>query len=394
MRILDRYILKNFLVPFLYCFLGFIAIWLAYDLARQTSDLVSKKITLVMLLNYYESQVPAFAVLILPAALLLALLYSLSRMSRSNEIISMLASGMSLYRLVVPLILAGIAISGLCFAMNCKLAPHAEISKDNLDTPPGAQLDYFFTALLFRNRADLRTWELQLWTNVYSPYERAAHPDFTAVKSAEITEQGKDGNPARNYCANQIAFNPADHTWSFFNGKTVNFDSDGFPQSEEYWDSLSIKDWTETPWRVFSTDLDPANLSLHELQDYLHFNSDFPESQLAAYRTYYYRQAAVPVGCLVIVFIAAPLGIVFSRRGVLAGVAGSIFIYFGILFLDKLFLALGKHGSIPPLFAAWGTDIIFGAVGLILLYIRAGNREVTKLHPKQFMQLFQQGKKA
>src|ERR1700677_258649 len=111
MRILDRYILKNFLVPFLYCFLGFIAIWLAFDLAKNTSDLAAQKISPVVLLAYYGTQVPQYVVLILPAALLLALLYSLSKMSRSNEIISMLASGMSLYRLVVPLVIAGIAIS-------------------------------------------------------------------------------------------------------------------------------------------------------------------------------------------------------------------------------------------------------------------------------------------
>lgn len=388
MRILDRYILKNFLVPFLYCVLGFIAIWLAFDLAQKTGDVVTKKIPPSVLIAYYGTQIPPYIVLILPAALLLSLLYSLSRMSRSNEIISMLASGMSLYRLVVPLIAAGIVVSGLCFAMVYKLAPHAEISKDMLEMPQGVQWKNFYAALLFRNRADSRTWLLQLWTNVISPYDRAAHPDLSTVKSAEITEQDKDGYIVRNYCVNGMDYNPADHTWTFYNGKTVNFDPEGFMTSEDYWPTLQIKDWSETPWRVFSTDLDPGNLSMPELKDYLHFNSDFPESQLASYRTFYHRMWAVPAGCLVIVFIAAPLGIVYSRRGVLAGVAGSIFIFFGILFFDKLFLAFGKHGSIPPFFAAWGTNIIFGVVGLILLYIRATNYDLWKLHPKNIMHLF------
>ncbi len=394
MRILDRYILKNFLVPFLYCFLGFIAIWLAFDLAEKTGDVVTKKIPPVMLLTYYATQLPQYVVLILPAALLLALLYSLSRMSRSNEIISMLASGMSLYRLVAPLFLAGVAVSALCFAMGYKLAPHAEISKDILEMPAGGQWKNFYTALLFRNRADSRTWLLQLWTNVLSPYERAAHPDLSTVRSAEITEQDKDGYIVRNYCMNRIDYDAATRVWTFYNGKTVNFDADGFMTSEDYWDTLQINDWSETPWRVFSTDLDAANLSLPELRDYLHFNSDFPESQLASYRTYYYRQWAVPAGCLIIVLFAAPLGIVYSRRGVLAGVAGSIFIFFGILFFDKLFLAFGKHGSISPLFAAWGTDIIFGVVGLVLLYIRATNFDLLKLHPKNLMHLFKQSRQA
>lgn len=464
MRILDRYLLKNFLVPFLYCFFGFIAIWLAFDLAQRTDDLMNSRLSPATLLYYYATQVPAYVVLMLPAALLLALLYSLSKMSRSNEIISMLACGISLYRLVTPLIVAGVAVSALSFAMNCKLAPHANIfkkvemlsreknfhdisadvekqrrimedAKDKYDEirahtqagdgepggnpskPENAGADYmearenflkqqkafdellqrkqtFFImdSQLFRNRADSRTWLLQLRTYVLSPYQRASHPDLSTVKSAEITQQDKDGNIIRNYFADGMTYDAADHTWTFYNGKTVDFDPNALDREtgEEYWDTLKIKDWSETPWRVFSTDLDAANLSLPELRDYLHYNADFPESQLAAYRTYYYRQGAVPAGCLVIVFIAAPLGIVYSRRGVLAGVAGAIFIFFGIMFLDTLFLALGKHGTLPPLFAAWGTDMIFGAVGLFLLYMRAGNRELFKFHPKNFMHLFKQ----
>ena len=387
MRILDRYLLKNFLVPFLYCFLGFIAIWLAFDLSEKTSDLLQSKITPGMLLLYYGTQLPQYVVIILPVALLLALLYSLSKMSRSNEIISMLASGMSLYRLVTPFIAAGILVSALCFAMNYSLAPHADISKETILNAPPAGLQRYFP-LLFRNRHDSRTWVLQLRTDVFSPYLRAAHPDLSTVKSAEITQQDKNGNILCNYYAHEIAFDPADNSWTFLNGMTVSYKPDGEKTSQEYWDILKIKDWSETPWRLFSTDLDAAKLSLPELRDYLRFNADFPASQLAAYRTYYERQWAVPAGCLVIVLIAAPLGIVFSRRGVLAGVAGSIFIFFGIMFFDKLFLAFGKHGSIPPLFAAWGTDMIFGGIGLVLLHVRSGNRDLARLHPKNFIHLF------
>ena len=391
MRILDRYILKNFLVPFLYCFLGFIAIWLAFDLAQKTGDLVTKKITVVMLLAYYAGQLPQYVVLILPAAVLLALLYSLSRMSRTNEIISMLASGMSLYRLVLPLMLAGVATAGVCFAMNYKLAPHAEISKDSLEIASYGERQYLWTSLLFRNRADSRTWVLQLWTKIGTPYERASNPDLTWVKSAEITMQDKEGYITRKYFAGSIAYDAPTKTWTLKDGMTVDFDPEDPSQfTRDFWDTKTITDWSETPWRIFSTDLDPANLSLEELQNYLHFNADFPDSQLAAYRTYYHRQWAVPAGCLIIVFFAAPLGIVYSRRGVLAGVAGSILIFFFILFFDKLFLALGKHGTIPPLFAAWGTDMIFGAVGLFLLWMRAGNRELFKLNPKNFMHLLKQ----
>ena len=388
MRILDRYILKNFAVPFLYCFLGFIAMWLAFDLADKTNDLVTSRISPSTMLYYYGTQIPQYVVIVLPVALLLSLLYSLSRMSRSNEIISMLASGLSLYRLIVPLIFAGIVVSGLCLAMNYELGPHAEPSKraimESLSQGKGKR--YF--SLLFRNRADCRTWLLQLHTNQLSPYSRAADIDLKTVESIHITQQDKEGNIIRKYYAHGMTFDPATKTWTFSNGKTVNFNLDGDPVSNEDWETLKIKDWSETPWRIYSTDLEAENLSVPELRDYLHFNADFAASQLAAYKTYFYYQWAVPAACLVVVFIAVPLGIVYSRRGVLVGVAGALLIFFGDIFFDKLFLALGKHGSIPPLFAGWGTNMIFGAVGLVMLYLRAGTHVLLQVHPKILLHIF------
>jgi lipopolysaccharide export LptBFGC system permease protein LptF len=116
-----------------------------------------------------------------------------------------------------------------------------------------------------------------------------------------------------------------------------------------------------------------------ELKEYLANNSDFPEVRLAPFRTHYWYRFAVPFQCLVVIFIAAPLGIVYSRRGVLAGVASCIFIFFAMGFIEKLFLALGKGDRIPAIAAAWASDVIFALVGFYLLWLRANNRELPKL---------------
>ena len=81
------------------------------------------------------------------------------------------------------------------------------------------------------------------------------------------------------------------------------------------------------------------------------------------------------------IFIASPLGIVFSRRGVLAGVASSIFIFFGMIFLTNLFLAFGKGGYIAPVAAAWIPNLIFAAIGMFLLWMRSTNRDFSSLFP-------------
>jgi lipopolysaccharide export LptBFGC system permease protein LptF len=137
-----------------------------------------------------------------------------------------------------------------------------------------------------------------------------------------------------------------------------------------------ISDWTETPWRVSSSQLDPQNLSIPELQDYMYYNSDFPRAQLAPYQTNLSDRWALPLSCLVVVLVAAPLGIVYNRRGVLAGVSSGIFLFFAMMLTRYLFLALGKGDRISPTWGPWVPDAVFGAIGFVLLWFRSTNRDM------------------
>lgn len=375
MRILDRYILKNFLVPFLYCLLGFVAIWLVSDTAEHINDFMSPKSSAHLVLLYYKTQLPQIIVLILPVALLLSLLFSLGKMSRANEIISMLAAGKSLWRITVPFVFVGIAVACGSFALNRKLAPQADLEKKRIMDRISSGEDWhsFLVGELFRNRTDFRTW-----------YVQTIFLKRNEIDGLHITQQDAKGNIRRKYYAAAATYETRDKSWNFTAGKTVDFDIDGNQTGEEQWQTKKILGWSETPWRIMSASMEAQNLSLTELRQYLRINSDFTAAQLAPYRTHYHYRWAVPATCLVVIFIAVPLGIVYSRRGVLAGVAGSIFIFFAMIFLDKLFLALGKGDRIPAQVAAWGPNAIFAIVGFFLLYMRATNRDMSDLNPWKF----------
>jgi lipopolysaccharide export system permease protein len=375
MRILDRYILKNFLEPFLYCFFGFIAIWLVFDFAQHSGDFLTFRASGSLIVQYYKTQIPQVIVLMLPVALLLSLLFSLSKMSRSNEIISMLAAGLSLVRIAIPFLFVGLAVTAGSFAMNRKLAPRADAAKKKIMEQIASGTDWhsIVNGQLFRNRADNRTWFMQ--TLLLNKNE---------VRGLHITQQDGQGNIIRKYYAACGMFDPMGKTWNFTDGKTVDFDAGGKVSGEENWTLKKIGGWSETPWRIMSATMEAQNLSLSELRQYLRINADFPDAQLAPYRTYLYYRWAEAATCLIVIFIAVPLGIVYSRRGVLAGVAGSIFIFFGMIFLDKLFLALGKGDRIPAQVAAWGPNAIFAIVGFFLLYMRSTNRDMSDLNPWKF----------
>jgi lipopolysaccharide export LptBFGC system permease protein LptF len=82
----------------------------------------------------------------------------------------------------------------------------------------------------------------------------------------------------------------------------------------------------------------------------------------------------------VVVCIAAPLGIGYSRRGVLSSVAAAVMLVFSMNFLVHLFLALGEGDRVPAWIAAWTPNLLFAAIGLYLFYLRASNREAPGFH--------------
>ena len=160
----------------------------------------------------------------------------------------------------------------------------------------------------------------------------------------------------------------------------MQYDATGNIIDEKFYPSLKIEHWTETPFRLGSANVRAEYLSVPELSQYLRFNSDFPVTLLAPFRTHFHYRLALPWTCLVVVCIAAPLGIGYSRRGVLASVSGAVVLVFSMNFLTHLFLALGEGDRIAPWIAAWTPNVIFSVIGFYLLYLRATNREGLRFH--------------
>jgi hypothetical protein len=178
-------------------------------------------------------------------------------------------------------------------------------------------------------------------------------------------------------------FDPKLHRWSLERGLQVDFNASGDVEKRtDFQTTVQNHDsWTETPWRIASAQSEPQNLSIPELHDYLRYNGDFPEVQLAPYRAYLHHRWALPFQAFVVVFIGAPLAIVFSRRGVVGGVAAAILLYAGLILATYLFLALGKGWRISALVAAWIPNTFFFLIGLVLLYFRSTNRDLPSLSP-------------
>jgi lipopolysaccharide export system permease protein len=368
-RLLDRYVVRNFLQVYFYCIAGFISIWLIFDISDNISSFIEEHIGLGLVAQYYATQIPQIFIILLPVSLLLALLFTLGRMSRANEIVSMLTAGVSLPRVLFPLIGIGLLTVGVSMALNYSLAPHAELARKALLSQARGRPEASIEGQIFRNRTDSRTWFIQNF-----------RLGGNAFNNVQVLQQDANDNIVTSYVATRAFYRPETKTWDLQNAKVVHYDHAGNIVDEQIYPSLKVEHWSETPFRLGSANVRAEFLSLPELREYLHFNSDFPATLLAPFRTHLQYRLALPWTCLVVVCIAAPLGIGYSRRGVLSSVAAAVVLVFSMNFLVQLFLALGEGDRVAPWVAAWTPNLLFTAIGLYLFYLRASNREAPGFH--------------
>src|SRR6059036_1096215 len=215
MRILDRYVIRNFLQVYFYCIAGFISIWLIFDVSDNISTFIDQHVGLRLVIRYYATQLPQVLIILLPVSLLLSLLFALGRMSRANEIVSMLTAGVSLPRVLRPLIGMGLLTVAASLALNYSLAPHAELAKKNFIANARAH-QITVQGQIFRNRTDARTWFVQNF--------RPGHDVFNNV---QVLQQDEHDNIVTNYLAARAVYHPETKTWELEQVKVVHYDDAG-----------------------------------------------------------------------------------------------------------------------------------------------------------------------
>jgi lipopolysaccharide export LptBFGC system permease protein LptF len=123
MRLLDRYLLRELGAPLVYCLAGFLLFWISFDLLSDLEDFQKAQMTLAEIGEYYLIRTPELLVTVVPVALLLALLYALTRHRRHNEVIAMQAAGIGPSRISVPYLVTGLLGSFVLLYLNENLVP-------------------------------------------------------------------------------------------------------------------------------------------------------------------------------------------------------------------------------------------------------------------------------
>ncbi len=361
MRLLDRYLFRELLIPFAYCLSGFLLFWISFNLFQQLGTFQDRHLKGKEVLEYYILTIPEMLAMVLPIALLLALLYTLTNLARHHELTAMRAAGISLWRLAIPYLFVGIVCSIALYFINEVWAPAMGERADNILNKRSQQKEWQ-SNLFFRNEPEKRSWTI-------AAYNLKTHE----MIQPNVTWQLPDGGHREIHADRGIFTN---NVWQFSNVQELHFksESDVFPQ-RIVTNALTLS-FSETPELIRSetkiNSLNAAKAARHlqipiqDIFNYLRLHPTLSASQSAKIHTQLYGRLATPWTCLVVVVIALPFGAPSGRRNVFVGVAASIFICFAYFVVQQLGLSLGTGGKVPPIIAAWLPNFFFGITGIVL----------------------------
>jgi lipopolysaccharide export system permease protein len=368
MRLLDRYLLRELLVPLGFCLWGFLLLWVSSDLFANLGELQKQGMVARDIADYYLVKLPEFLVLVLPIALLLALLYALTNHARHQEITAMRAAGVSLWRIAVPYLGVGFLASVALFVVNECWVPSTDerakaISKRHQAPDPNAPGRNEYRNLYFDNTRDGRRWGVDLY-----------NLDTGEMHGVRVYPMERDDSKPWELRAEQAR--RVDRVWTFYNVWVFKqiADTNAPPVPTLQTNVLAVPEFSETLEEINSeikiTDsmtmraAKKADVPIKDLVNYLRLHPHLDRSRQYWLYTKLEGRLAAPWTCVVVVLIAIPFGAAGGRRNVFVGVASSIVICFIYFVLLQVGLALGTSGRLPAWLAAWFPNLVFALVGL------------------------------
>jgi len=364
---MDRYIARQFAGIFALCFGALLTIWVLMDFADKVGDFQDSKHMLQTVATYYATRSPAVFLLLIPYSLLLSLLYSMSKLSSSREIIAMLQAGRSIARITRPLIIAGMLFSLLAAGLNYHWAPNAEGRQNEILAEATGKVATQATNVIFRNPMDRRLWMIRAFP---PDYEKGA-----PLLDVELTLTHENKTLESRISATSASWNPANHHWTFQNPTIRSYLAGQSPTIEAKSEPLVVDSWSETPWQLIKPGLSPAYLGIPDLNSWIRENlKNGSFADASPYLTHWHYRWALAFTCMVTVLLATPLGIHFSRRGPRGGIFAAVILSAVMLLISNISVALGESGTLLPALAAWLPNLVFSLFGIYLFQQRISNR--------------------
>jgi len=360
-RILDGYVVREFLNTFILVLASFVMLMLVFTFFELVGDILRNHIPLTTVGDYLFNLSPSMLYTITPLAVLIAVLVTFGVLNRNSEIIAMKATGISLYRLVIPIVSIAATLAVGLFLFDEFYLPQANRRQEALRStikgrPPQTFLHPEEKWIFGQPRAGEpgRIFYYQFFD-----------PDANEFANLSIFEF----DPAtfalsRRIFAARVYWDTRRSTWRFVNGWERDIEGNNTRYSE--FTGTSFAEIHEDPGYFKKENLQSQEMNFGQLNSYIKDlrQSGFDTMRL---RVALWHKLAYPLIAIVMAVLAIPFALSMGRRGSLTGIAVAIAVALAYWVVDGLFGAMGNVNYLPAALAAWSPDILFGLAGGYLL---------------------------
>ena len=357
-RILDEYLVREFLGMFFLVLMGFVLLMLVFTFFELIGDILRNHIPLTVVGEYLLNLTPSMLYQITPLAILIAVLVAFGLLNRNSEIVAMKATGISLYRLVIPILSISAVIAVGLFLFDQYYLPQANRKQEALRSTIKGRPPQTF----------LHPEQKWIFGQPHSGEpNRIFYYQFFDPNAEEFANLSVfEFNPntfalARRIFASRVYWDAEKGVWTFQNGWRCDFDGPAQSQYRSF-KFTSFAEIHEEPSYFTKENKQSQEMNFGQLDRYIRDlrQSGFDTMRL---RVALWHKLAYPLIAVVMAVLAIPFALTMGRRGSLTGIAVAIAIALAYWVIDGLFGAMGNVNYLPAAVAAWSPDVLFGLTG-------------------------------
>lgn len=355
--IVDLYVLRKFLSSYAGVMGTFILLFEAFTFFELLDDIARHRIPFLVVVNYFRYLIPYLVYQLTPLGALVGVLVTIGVMSKNNEIVAFKASGISLYRLTVPLLLAGTTLAGALLLLDSTYLPYANQRQDALRNQIKGKPAQTYTRpqrWIFGENAKVYNYD------VYDAKQNL-FGGLTVIELDPATFQMK-----RRVFASRAQWLESEQAWALESGWVREF-KDGKVAEYSPFKVTSLAELVEPPSYFNREVIQATQMNLVDLGKYIE-GLRLAGFDVSTLKVQWQKKLAYPLIAPVSMLMAIPFAVVVGSRGAIGGIAMGIAI--GIVYwaVAALFEAMGGIGQLPPGLAAWGPDLIFLFLGMYFFF--------------------------
>jgi len=359
LKILDWYILKRYLVTFLFTLLILIPIAVAIDIAEKIDKFLrNDDLTFLEVVNdYYINFIIYYANTFMPLALFIAVIIFTSRLANNTEVIAINSSQISFTRFLYPYFIGATLITVVALLMNHYVVPNSSKTRK--------KFEYTYLKRNKKGEKIIKDFSLQLNDSTYIFIKSF---DLVKNKGYHFTLDTYDGYKLKKrFLSNNIKWNEKDSTFSVSNWNERRILS--------HKDSLLSGKKLDTTFSFTPKDLNyqstlAQEMPSDELSDFIEVSKKRGVKNLNVYLVELYKRTSLPIASYILTLIAVVLAHRKRRGGMGVNLALGISMMFIYVFFLKVGEVLGGVAGANSLLNVWIPNIVFGVIG-VFLYLRA-----------------------